>query len=136
MRALVLALLPLSAQAEALVATQVIPARSIVAPGQFALVDAAIDGALSDPAAAVGMEARVTIAPGRPLRAADLGPPALVDRNAPVTLVFVTGGLVMSAEGRALDRAAAGEPVRVMNLASRSIVSGTVAPDGTVRVSP
>ena len=37
-------------------------------------------------------------------------------------------------EGRALDRAAAGEPVRVMNLASRQTVTGTVAPDGSIEV--
>lgn len=136
MRWLVLALMPLPAAAEAVVAVQLIPAKSVVATDQVALVQAAIDGALTDPAAAVGREARVTIYPGRPLRAADLTAPALVERNAVVPLVFAAGGLTILAEGRALDRAGAGEPVRVMNLASRTIVSGIVAHDGTVHVQP
>ena len=34
------------------------------------------------------------------------------------------------------DEAGAGEPVRVMNLASRQTVSGTVAADGSIEVGP
>ena len=37
-------------------------------------------------------------------------------------------------EGRAPDRGGVGEAVRVMNLTSRQIVSGTVAPDGSIKV--
>ncbi len=136
MRWLLLAFLPVPALAQALVATQVIPARSVVAADQVAVVQAAIDGALTDPAEAVGQEARVTIYPGRPLRAADLGSPALVERNAIVSLLYRADGLVIATEGRALDRAAEGEPLRVMNLDSRSIVTGRVAADGTVLVQP
>jgi flagella basal body P-ring formation protein FlgA len=136
MRWLALAVLPVPALAQALVATQVIPARTVVAADQVAVVEAAIDGALTDPAQAVGQEARVTIFPGRPVRSADLGAPALVERNAVVVLHYRAGGLFIAAEGRALDRAAEGEPVRVMNLASRSIVTGRVGADGTVLIQP
>ncbi len=45
------------------------------------LVDAEIIGAASAVVEVVGLEARVTLYAGRPIRAADLGPPALVDRN-------------------------------------------------------
>jgi flagella basal body P-ring formation protein FlgA len=136
MRWLALAVLPVPALAQALVATQVIPARTVVGADQVAVVEAGIDGALTDPAQAVGQEARVTIYPGRPVRAADLGAPALVERNAVVVLHYRAGGLFIAAEGRALDRAAEGEPVRVMNLASRSIVTGRVGADGTVLIQP
>jgi flagella basal body P-ring formation protein FlgA len=134
--ALVLCLLAAPAAAESLVATRVIRAQAIVAPEDLTVVDAAIPGALSDPARAVGLEARVMIYPGRPIREDDLGPPAVVDRNALVTLVYSGGALVITAEGRALERGGAGDPVRVMNLGSRATLSGTVLPDGRVAVGP
>ena len=123
---------PLSA--ESLVATRTIRAQSVVGPEDMALVDAALPGALGDPALALGLEARVAIYAGRPIRAADLGAPALVARNQLVRLVFVSGGLAILAEGRALDRGAEGEMVRAMNLGSRTTVQGRVGPDGTVYV--
>jgi flagella basal body P-ring formation protein FlgA len=51
-----------------------------------------------------------------------------------VTLVFRRGPLRITAEGRALSAAAAGEPVRALNLSSRSTVSGTAMEDGSVVV--
>ncbi len=136
MRWIMLALLPLPAAAQAVVALQVIPAQTVISAQQITVVEAVVDGALTDPAAAIGQEVRVTIYPGRPLQASDLAAAALVDRNALVALVFRAGSLTIHAEGRALGRAAAGETVQVMNLASRSIVTGTVAPDGSVHVQP
>lgn len=135
---LVLLILPLPgiARGDSLVATRVIRAMDVLAASDMTLVAAAIPGALSDPSAALGLEARVTIYPGRPLRAADIGPPALVDRNSLVTLSYTTGGLTINAEGRALTRAAAGDAVRVMNLASRTTVTGRLQPDGVVAVGP
>ena len=47
---------------------------------------------------------------------------------------YASGPLRIVTEGRALDRAGAGEPVRVMNLASRQTVTGTVAADGSIEV--
>ena len=49
---------------------------------------------------------------------------------------YMRGPLRIVTEGRALDRAAVGQPVRVMNLASRQTVSGTVAEDGSIEVGP
>jgi flagella basal body P-ring formation protein FlgA len=123
------------ALAESVVATRVIRAQSVVVPEDLAVVDAAIPGALADPAAALGLEARVTLYPGRPVRAGDLGPPALVDRNQIVALDFRAGGLSIRAEGRALARGGAGDVIRVMNLASRTTVSGRIRPDGVVDVA-
>ena len=133
---LLCALLPGSAVAESLVATRAIRAQAVLSPEDMTLVDAAIPGALSDPARAIGMEARVMIYPGRPIRLADLGPLTVVERNALVTLVYVHGALAITAAGRALERGGAGDPVRVMNLASRTSVTGTVLPDGRVAVGP
>lgn len=126
----------LPAQAESLVATRPIPARALITAADVTLVEADIPGALTDPAAAVGREARVALFPGRPLRGADLALPALVERNQPVLLVYRQGGLVITAEGRALGRAAEGEVLRALNLASRNTVSGRVASDGSLTVVP
>jgi flagella basal body P-ring formation protein FlgA len=135
MRALlILVALAGPAAAESLVATRVLPAGTVVAPGDLALVDAEIAGALTRVDEAAGRETRVAIYPGRPLRAADLQAPTLVDRNARVEIVYRRGALTILAEGRALDRAGAGEALRVMNLASRSTVTGRVGEDGRVHV--
>lgn len=134
----VLALLVLTppALADSLVATRVIRAQSVLVAEDVARVAAAIPGALSDPAAALGLEARVTLYPGRPIRPGDLGPPALVDRNQIVALDFRAGGLTIRAEGRALARGGAGDVIRVMNLASRTTITGRIRPDGVVAVGP
>jgi flagellar basal body P-ring formation protein FlgA len=120
--------------AESVVATRTIRAKTLIAVEDVTLVSADLPGALDDPLAAVGLEARVAIYAGKPVRQGDLGPPTLVERNQLVTLVYLSGGLAISTEGRALARGAEGDEVRVMNLGSRNTVSGRVGPDGAVYV--
>jgi flagella basal body P-ring formation protein FlgA len=91
-------------------------------------------GGLVDPAAAVGLEARVTLYPGRPIAPGDLAPPAMVDRNQIVTIRFVRGGLLIETDGRALDRGAHGGRIRVMNLTSRATVVAQVVGASLVEV--
>jgi flagella basal body P-ring formation protein FlgA len=98
------------------------------------LVPDIVPGALTDPRDAIGMEARVNLYPGRPIRADDLQPPAVIDRNDIVTLRFNAGGLMISTDGRALDRAAEGERLRVINLISRVTVTATATAPGVARV--
>lgn len=138
MRALILflALWPTAIPAEILVATRMIPAQSVLAAGDVALKAGDNPAALTDAALAVGKEARTTLYPGRAIRASDLTAPGLVDRNQIVPLIFRSSGLSIRTEGRALDRGAAGETIRVMNLQSRNTTSGRVQQDGTVVVGP
>lgn len=132
MRALaMLLLLAGPAAADALVPVRTIRALSIIAPDDLARGEGA---GLTDPAEVIGQEARVTLYAGRPIRPGDIGPPAVVERNALVELVYAAGGLSIRAEGRALARGAAGDRVRVMNLASRSIVTARLAEDGRAHV--
>jgi flagella basal body P-ring formation protein FlgA len=131
---LIFALLAGPALAESVVATRTIRAQTVIVPEDLAMVDARLPGALDSPALAVGQEARVAIYAGRPVRAQDLGSPTLVDRNQLVTLIYQSGGLAISTEGRALARGSAGDVVRVMNLASRTTVSGRVGANGTILV--
>lgn len=136
MRALVLALLAASpASADVVLAARTLRAGTAVTPADIVLAaDPAPPGAASHPDEVIGLEARTTLYSGRPIPLASLGPAAAVDRNQLVTLVFHQGGLSIRAEGRALGRGAEGEEIRVMNLASRSTVSGVVAGPGLVRV--
>lgn len=122
------------ALADSVVATRTIRAKAVIQSDDLTLVTAVLPGALEDPSEAVGLEARVTIYAGRPIRRADLGPPTVVEHNQLVTLVYQSGGLAIATEGRSLGRASAGETLRVMNLGSRNTVTGRVGPDGTVYV--
>ncbi len=135
MRWLVMALIPLPAlAAESLVATRPIAAGSLVAQADLTTVAAVIPGALADPAEAVGKQARRAIPAGRAIRAEDVAAPAMVDRNQIVPLRFAAGGLSIITEGRALSRGAEGDIIRVMNLGSRTTVSGRVLADGSIQV--
>jgi flagellar basal body P-ring formation protein FlgA len=133
-RVLLLLALAAPVSAESLVATRTIRAKSLVAPEDLALVSAELPGALTDPGQAIGLEARVAIYAGKPVRPGDLGPPTLVERNQLVNLVFLSGGLAISTEGRALARGSEGDDIRVMNLGSRNTVTGRIGPDGAVYV--
>lgn len=127
-------LLPVTAHAESLVAARTIRSQAILTPQDMTVIDKTIPGALDDPEMAIGMETRVVLYAGRPIRHGDVGPPAIIERNQIVTLLFRRGSLTIAADARALGRAGVGDVLRVMNLASRTTVSGTVRPDGSVIV--
>ena len=133
---LIFLILPEMAMADSLIATRTIRAKSVVQADDVTMVAAAIPGALTGPDAALGLEARIAIYAGRPIRASDLGAPALIDRNQIVAISYNSGALAILTEGRALTRGGVGDVIRVMNLASRATVSGRIAADGTVHVGP
>lgn len=132
--ALLLALVAPPAAAETLVAARTVRAQAILAADDLAVIADTVPGALSAPEEALGLEARTMLYQGRPIRPGDVGPAAIVERNALVVLVYRSGTLTITAEGRALGRGGAGDALRVMNLASRTTVTGTVAADGRVLV--
>lgn len=137
MRSLFLALVilaPCAAQADIVVSTRTIRAKEIIAAEDLEVKPTEVPGAVADPDALIGQEARVALYPGRPIRAADFGPPALVDRNDLVVLVFNSQPLSITTEGRALGRGAVGDRIRVMNLSSRTTVTGQIRPDGQIEV--
>lgn len=120
--------------ADVVVAAGTIRSQQIIGPDDVVISDAVVPGALSEVALAIGLEARINIYPGRPVRPGDLQAPAVVDRNEFVTLQYSSGGLVILTEGRSLDRAGMGERLRVQNLSSRATVTGVVAGPGLVLV--
>ena len=131
---LLLFLLPQVSLADSLIAARTLQAGSVLVPEDMLLVAADLPGALTAPDLAVGQETRVAIYAGRPILASALGPAALVERNQTVVLRYRANGLSISTEGRALDRGAEGERIKVMNLASKAVVTGVIGPDGAVHV--
>ena len=124
------------ASADTVVAARTVRAQAILTPADLTVVDGQTPGTFRRPAEAVGQEARVVLYAGQPVRIDEVGPPAIVERNQIVPLLFRRGGLSIVTEGRALGRAGAGDRLRVMNIGSRNIVTGTVGADGRIRVGP
>lgn len=122
------------AQAQSVVSTTTILGQTTITPQDVALSDTVADGALSDLASVIGMEARFNLYPGRPIRPGDLQPPAVIARNDLIILRFEGPGLVIVTEGRALDRAVAGQRFRALNIASRSTVTAVAVGPGVARV--
>jgi len=81
-----------------------------------------------------GKVARRTLLPGRYIAAAALRDAYLVEQGASVQVLFVAGGLTISATAVTLQPGSAGDLVKVRNLDSGKVLSGTVMADGTVRV--
>lgn len=125
---LLLAGAPLTGLAgEVVIAATTVPAGVVLEPAHIAVVSGEpAPGVLSERSAALGMETRVALYQGRPIRAADLGPRTLVARNALVSLVFRRGALTIRTDGRALEPGAKGDRIRIMNLDSRRTVTATV----------
>ncbi|MBB4005035.1 MAG: flagellar basal body P-ring formation chaperone FlgA [Aurantimonas endophytica] len=89
---------------------------------------------VADEAMLEGRVARRTLLPGRPILLSDLKLADLVSAGAAVTLVYEADGLTITGLGTALQSAPAGQIVRVRNADSGVIVSGVVAPDGSIRI--
>ena len=85
-------------------ATRTIRAQSVILPGDLTMADGDISGAADELSQVVGQEARIAIYAGRPVRLKDVGPPAVIERNEVVPLVFQKNGLQITAEGRSLSR--------------------------------
>lgn len=123
-----------SALAETLVAARTIRSQTVLHATDLIVAEGNTMGSFTQISDVEGLETRVTLYAGRPIRPGDVGPAAVVQRNQVVPLIYSSAGLLITTEGRALDRAAPGEFVRIMNLSSRTTVSGRALADGSVLV--
>lgn len=124
-----------SAQSETIVANRIIPANTVITANDIRIQPSDVGRNSVDLDAIIGMEARVALFAGREISQADVAVPAVVERNQIIQLVFQGNGLKIKTDGRALDRASPGDIVRVMNLASRSIVTALIDQYGVGYVS-
>ena len=120
--------------ADTLVAARTIRSQTVLGPSDLVVAAGDTLGSFTQISDVNGLETRVTLYAGRPIRPGDVGPAAVIGRNQVVPLIYSANGLRITTEGRALDRAAPGEFVRIMNISSRTTVNGRAMPDGSVLV--
>lgn len=89
-------------------------------------------GIVLEEADLAGMAARRELAANEPVRSSDIEHPKLVTRNALVTVVYQTGGLLLRAQGIAQEDAHQGATVGVLNTRSKRVVQGIVRGPGLV----
>lgn len=120
--------------AETVVATRTIPAQTVISADDIRIVGDPTGEALQEAQSIIGMEARVALFANRPIQSGNIGPPAVVERNEIIPLLFERNGLTISTDGRALGRAGPGDVIRVMNLGSRTTVTARIGSDGVAYV--
>lgn len=81
-----------------------------------------------------GKVARRTLLPGRYIPVNSLRDAYLVEQGAPVQVVFVSGGLTISATAISLQPGVSGDVVKVRNIDSGRVFTGIVTATGTVTV--
>ncbi len=92
-------------------------------------------GAAEAPDQVIGQQLRRPMTEGFPVMTGDLGPPAVVSKNALVVMTLEAPGLSLTVQGRALADAPQGGVVQVMNLESNAVVEAQAIAPGRVRVA-
>lgn len=133
-----------AAAAQAGQGTAVVPQR-IIYPGEELHADLVREVVVTNPnlragyaettSEIVGKVTTKTLLPGRTIQVGALREAWAVERGATVSMVFTGKGLTITAVGTPLQNAAIGDFIRVRNIETGVVVSGTVMGDGTVRVA-
>jgi flagella basal body P-ring formation protein FlgA len=89
---------------------------------------------LTDAEQLIGRMAKRPLKAGQILRQSDIAVSPVVRKNDLVRLVVKTGQMTLSVQGKALQDAALGQTVRVINVNSNRQLSGTVIDAGTVAI--
>ncbi|VAW20009.1 hypothetical protein MNBD_ALPHA11-987 [hydrothermal vent metagenome] len=116
-----------------------VPTGTILGPNDIEMRSVPIqlsNGAgIAMPEQIVGKQLQRNMLGGAMIRISDVVEPTLISRNEIVTLFLKAGAMTLTVKGRALDDAAKGEPVSVLNLLSNSVVQGIALSAGTVEIS-
>lgn len=75
----------------------------------------------------VGMTPRRLILAGNPIKEMEVQEPQIVKRGELVTMVFKSGGLSLTAQGKALENGARGDMIRVVNASSSRTLEAVVS---------
>ena len=89
---------------------------------------------LTDAEQLIGRVAKRPLKAGQILRQSDVAVSPVIRKNDLIRLVVKTGQMTLSVQGKALQDAALGQTIRVMNVNSNRQLSGTVVDAGTVAV--
>jgi flagellar basal body P-ring formation protein FlgA len=85
--------------------------------------------------ALIGKVARRTLLPGQPIPVNGIRDPYLVTQGKSALVVFEAGGLTITTNAMALQNGGIGDEVTLRNVDSGTVIKGTVASDGTVRLA-
>lgn len=91
-------------------------------------------GAITEPDEIIGMAAKRTLHPGRPVTGNDIRRPLLVNRGDTITMVLSTPMMQLTAKGRALENGSRGETIRISNLQTSTVVDAVVSGPGQARI--
>lgn len=91
--------------------------------------------AIADPNDIVGMSARRPISPHMPLSTNEIELPTVVEKGALVMITLRTPTLLITAKGKAMDKGAIGQSIRVQNTKSKLIFDAIVKGPGSVVVA-
>jgi len=94
------------------------------------------DQALLDAAQGVGLALRHQALVDQPIPTAELMRPALVVKGMPIVLRLEDRGIILTAQGQALESGALSERIHVLNTASRAILVAEVTGAAEVKVDP
>lgn len=83
----------------------------------------------------VGMALQRRSREGMMLKATDVAEPELIARNDMVTIYYRSGPMTLTVRGQALNGAAKGEPVEVLNLMSKRVLTTTAVAHGAVEIT-
>lgn len=115
----------------ALVAGQVVAAEDLtVVSGDLTALPT---GVVTNPLSAVGKSLRNSLGGGQPLRNDQLVATLVIRQNQTVRVISQGAGFAVSAEGKALGNAAAGQVVSI-RMANGQTISGIARPEGSVEV--
>ena len=84
--------------------------------------------------ALVGKVARRTLLPGHPVPISAVRDPYIVTQGKTALVVFEHGGLIISMQALALQNGGVGDVVTLRNVDSGTVIKGTVASDGSIRL--
>ncbi|MCF8496358.1 MAG: flagellar basal body P-ring formation chaperone FlgA [Alphaproteobacteria bacterium] len=91
-------------------------------------------GVLRNAEDVVGTAAGRTLTAGLPVRSADIEAPRIVKRGDFVTMIFSSGPLSMTVQGKALEHGVKGDVIRVTNTASNKTIEAIVTASKEVAV--
>jgi len=99
---------------------------------------ASAEGLATAPDELLGMAAKRRLPAGQPVRRSDVEAPVLIERNAVVTVLYQTPGMVLKTRGRATADGAHGETIPIVNLQTKRTLQARVisADTAVVAASP
>jgi flagella basal body P-ring formation protein FlgA len=89
---------------------------------------------LLDPASIIGMTPQRMVVAGSPIAAGDLAAPQIVQRGQTVLMIYKSGPLTLTAQGKALENGAKGDLVRVVNASTNRSLQAVAVAENEVEI--